>query len=77
MAERTRNARGPQDDQRTRPFDDRVAGLVMLGTILFCTMVGIGVGVFFIEPYMGGFIGAVLGILIGVWVVPNLLTEVD
>jgi hypothetical protein len=49
----------------------------MLGTILFCAMVGIGVGVFFIEPYLGGFVGAVLGILIGVWVVPNLLTEVD
>jgi hypothetical protein len=40
-------------------------------------MVGIGIGVFFIQPYMGGLIGAVLGILIGVWVVPNLLTEVD
>ncbi len=49
----------------------------MLGTILFCAMVGIGIGVFFIQPYMGGLIGAVLGILIGVWVVPNLLTEVD
>ena len=72
----TRGPRGRSDD-RTRPFDDRAAGLVMLGTILFCAMVGIGVGVFFIEPYMGGLIGTVLGILIGVWVVPNLLTEVD
>ncbi len=60
-----------------RPFDDRVAGLVMLGTILFCTMVGIGVGVFFIEPYVGGLIGALVGIVVGIWVVPNLLTEVD
>jgi hypothetical protein len=76
MVERTRNPRGRNDD-RTRPFDDRVAGLVMLGTILFCAMVGIGVGVFFIEPYMGGLIGTVLGILIGIWVVPNLLTEAD
>jgi hypothetical protein len=76
MAERTRSPRG-RDGDRTRPFDDRVAGLVMLGTILFCAMIGIGVGVFFVEPYTGGLIGAVLGILIGVWVVPNLLTEVD
>lgn len=76
MAERGRRQHR-RPEHRTRPFDDRTAGLVMLGTILFCAMVGIGVGVFFIEPYAGGLIGAVLGILIGVFVVPNLLTEVD
>jgi hypothetical protein len=60
-----------------QPSHDRTAGLVMLGTILFCTMLGIGIGVFYIEPNIGGLIGAFLGIVIGVWVVPNLLTEVD
>ena len=75
MAERTRN--DVRNQERSRPFDDRVAGLVMLGTILFCAMLGIGIGVFFIEPYVGGLIGTLVGILVGVWVVPNLLTEVD
>ena len=76
MAERSRGREMRRHDGE-RPFDDRVAGLVMLGTILFCAMLGIGIGVFFIEPYMGGLIGALVGILIGVWVVPNLLTEAD
>lgn len=65
------------DDDPPKGFDDRAAGLIMLGSIVFCTLVGIGVGTFFIQPVIGGMIGAVVGILIGFWLVPNLLRELD
>lgn len=49
----------------------------MLGSIVFCTLVGIGVGTFFVQPVVGGMIGAVVGIALGLWLVPNLLREQD
>jgi hypothetical protein len=58
-------------------FDDRAAGRIMLGSVLFCTIVGAGVGTFFIQPIPGAIGGAVLGILLGFWLVPNLLREHD
>lgn len=49
----------------------------MLGSIVFCAMVGIGVGIFFVQPVIGGMIGAVVGIALGLWLVPNLLRDQD
>jgi hypothetical protein len=64
-------------DDRDRAWDDRIAGRIMLGSILFCAMAGTGVGVFFVEPVVGGLIGAVVGIALGFWLIPNLLREID
>jgi hypothetical protein len=49
----------------------------MLGSVLFCAIVGAGVGTFFVQPVIGGLAGAVVGILIGLWLVPNMLRELD
>ena len=49
----------------------------MLGSVLFCAIVGAGVGTFFVQPVLGGLTGAVLGILLGFWLVPNLIRERD
>lgn len=49
----------------------------MLGSILFCAIVGTGIGTFFVQPVIGGLIGAVVGIVLGLWLVPNLLRELD
>ena len=49
----------------------------MLGSILFCAMVGLGVGTFFVQPVIGGLIGAVVGIALGLWLVPHLAREAD
>jgi hypothetical protein len=54
-----------------------MAGRVMLGSIVFCALVGTGVGTFFVQPVIGGMIGAVVGIALGLWLVPNLLREQD
>ena len=54
-----------------------MAGRVMLGSIVFCALAGIGVGTFFVQPVIGGLIGAVVGIVVGLWLVPNLLQELD
>jgi hypothetical protein len=54
-----------------------MAGRVMLGSIIFCALVGIGVGTFFVQPVIGGMIGAVVGIALGLWLVPNLVREQD
>jgi hypothetical protein len=60
-----------------RAFDDRMAGRIMLGAIIFCALAGTGVGTFFVQPVVGGMIGAVVGIALGLWLVPNLLREQD
>lgn len=58
-------------------WDDRIAGRIMLGSIVFCAIVGTGVGTFFVQPIVGGLVGAVVGIALGFWLVPNLLRELD
>ena len=49
----------------------------MLGSIIFCAIVGTGVGTFFVQPVIGGMAGAVLGIGLGLWLVPHLSRELD
>lgn len=49
----------------------------MLGSVLFCAIVGIGIGTFFIQPVIGGLAGALIGIVLGLWLVPNLQRELD
>jgi hypothetical protein len=58
-----------------KPFDDRSAGVAMLCSVGFCAVTGIGIGVFFKHPEIGGLIGAALGILVGLWLVPALLRD--
>ena len=57
------------------PFDDRAMGLAMLGTILFCVASGAGVGVFFQQPEIGALAGGVVGILLGLWLLPGLMRD--
>jgi hypothetical protein len=57
------------------PYDEKQMGLAMLGTILFCTASGAGVGVFFQAPEIGGIIGGLVGIVIGLIVVPGLMRD--
>lgn len=57
------------------PYDERAAGLAMLGTIIFCAVIGGGVGIFFEQPAPGAIGGAILGILLGLWLVPRLLQD--
>lgn len=56
-------------------MDEKAAGVAMLGTILFFVVVGVGVGIFFEQPAIGGIGGGVLGILIGFWLVPGLIND--
>jgi hypothetical protein len=63
--------RGPDRDQE----DERAAGVAMLGTIFFFVVVGVGVGVFFEQPVVGGIGGGALGIAVGLWLVPRLLRD--
>ena len=58
-------------------FDERAAGLAMLGTILFCAAVGGGVGIFFEQPVIGAIGGALIGLLLGFWLVPRLMRDWD
>jgi hypothetical protein len=60
-----------------RDADERAEGLAMLGTILFCVVVGGGVGIFFEQPVIGAVAGAVFGIVLGLWLVPRLLRDWD
>lgn len=60
-----------------RDADERAEGLAMLGTILFCVVVGGGVGIFFEQPLIGAIGGAVFGILAGLLLVPRLLRDWD
>ena len=57
------------------PYDDKQMGLAMLGVILFCVASGIGIGVFFEAPEIGGFAGGVVGIVLGLIVVPGLMRD--
>lgn len=45
----------------------------MSGTIFCSLVIGIGVGAFVAEPLAGALIGAAAGIILGIWVVPNIL----
>jgi hypothetical protein len=56
-------------------LDERAAGRLMGGTIFFFLVVGIGVGVFYEQPWIGAAAGALLGILTGLWLVPRLLRD--
>jgi hypothetical protein len=47
----------------------------MFGVILFCALSGAGVGVFLEQPLAGALAGAALGILVGLWLVPRLLSD--
>lgn len=62
------------DDPRNQ-FDERAAGLAMLGTILFCAVVGGGVGVFFEQPLIGALAGTLVGVAVGLWLVPRLIGD--
>jgi hypothetical protein len=55
--------------------DEKAEGLAMLGTILFCLVVGGGIGVFFEQPAIGALAGGVAGILLGVILVPRLIRD--
>lgn len=63
------------EDRSERDRDERTAGLVMLGTIIFFVVVGVGVGVFFEQPIVGAIGGGLLGIMFGLWLVPALLND--
>ncbi len=54
---------------------ERDAGLAMLGTILFCAISGGGIGVFFLQPAIGALVGGLVGIVLGIWLVPKLLHD--
>lgn len=54
------------------PLDDRAAGLAMLGSVVFCTLTGAGIGVFLEQPDVGALAGAAAGIVFGLLVVPGL-----
>jgi hypothetical protein len=52
--------------------DERAAGLTMIGTILFGTATGAGIGVFVEAPEVGAMVGTAVGIVAGLVVVPGL-----
>ena len=56
---------------------ERTEGLAMLGTIIFFVVVGGGVGIFFEQPAIGAIAGGILGIVIGLLLVPRLLRDWD
>ena len=58
-------------------YDERAAGRMMLGTIVFGVVIGTGVGVFYEQPWIGAAIGAAIGIVAGLWLVPRLLRDWD
>jgi hypothetical protein len=64
-------AQDPDSESR----DHRNAGVAMLGTVLFCAATGMGIGVFFREPVIGGLVGIAVGIVLGIWFVPALMRE--
>jgi hypothetical protein len=57
------------------PFDEKALGLAILGTILFCAASGAGVGVFFQAPELGGIAGGLIGIIVGLLLVPGLMRD--
>lgn len=64
-------------EERHHDADERAEGLAMLGTILFCVVVGGGVGIFFEQPLIGAIAGGIFGIVLGLWLVPRLLRDWD
>lgn len=58
-------------------FNERAAGLAMMGAVLFSTVVGLGVGAFVEEPLICGVAGTLFGILLGYWLVPRLMRDWD
>lgn len=57
------------------PFDDRAVGLAMLGVVFFSTVTGLGVGAFVAAPAVGGICGGIVGIAVGVLLVPALMRD--
>ncbi len=57
------------------PYDDKQMGLAMLGVIVFCAASGTGVGVFFQAPEIGAIVGGMIGIIVGLIVVPGLMRD--
>jgi len=57
------------------PYEDKQMGLAMLGVIVFGFASGLGVGVFFEAPEIGGIAGGVVGIIVGLIVVPGLMRD--
>ena len=57
------------------PFDDRVGGIAMLGSVGFCAVSGLGVGIFLEHPLEGGLAGGAAGIVLGLWLVPGLMRD--
>lgn len=47
----------------------------MLGTIIFCAIVGGGIGVFFEQPVIAALAGGIIGIGIGLLLVPLLMRD--
>jgi hypothetical protein len=64
-------------EERHDDADERAEGLAMLGTILFCVVVGGGVGIFAEQPVIGAIAGGLFGIVLGLWLVPRLLRDWD
>lgn len=60
---------------RGEQADERAEGLAMLGTIVFCCIVGAGVGVFAEQPVVGALAGGVIGIALGFWLAPRLVRD--
>lgn len=61
--------------ERPDPSDDKAAGVAMLGSIVFCAATGMGIGVFFQSPVVGGLAGGAVGIVFGLVAVPGLLRD--
>lgn len=57
------------------PTTEREVGLVMLGTVVFSALTGLGVGAFVNEPAVGGIAGTVVGIVAGVLAAPGLVAR--
>lgn len=66
-----------QGEDPRQQFDERAAGLAMIGTILFCVVLGGGVGIFFEQPVIGAVAGGFAGLLLGFVLVPRLLRDWD
>jgi hypothetical protein len=63
----------PQDPYN--PHSERSIGLATLGVLLVCTATGAGVGIFVAEPEIGAMIGCLVGIILGLWLVPSLMRD--
>jgi hypothetical protein len=59
------------------PHSEKNMGRAMLGTVLLCAASGAGIGVFFEAPEIGGMVGGVIGILLGLWLIPSLMRDLQ